>query len=558
MRVTWRLVSRCLPRLPIGAERDRRLQLLVGLALLLIYCAVMSMLVPLADGIELGGDEKMELNKATFYASRAGNIDQMWNDQPFLYTVFLGAVLRSTSEPVLVARLATLALFVAFLGYGMLRLAASETLRETLVLVGTLLMWPSVAQLSVSAMQEPVAISLAVMAAGSLVGTQCPRYRRAVLAGVLLAVATQVKLTALLFLPGIAVVICTSAIGTGRPRQAIFPASQSVLRCCAMAVGFGLAFTSIYALLPQKDLVFRTWNHFSPEMKGISGHPLLDFPARMPALLLAAIGLVGDLRRRDFSRLLFPLSTLLVLSAVHLSHRPWWYFYDLHFSVPIALLAARGAWHALPSRDQVIWLGRRTAHGAVSADKLVRSQRVGWVWGSSGVVTTLFLAGWLGMAAPAFIDTLVMLQSAPLSHRDPILSTMRRYCRQGARVYSEVFEYPHWLRAPMPGELVVISTKRIATGQASDNLVRHVLQRDTPDQLVLENRRLRRDHRLSRWVELGYVKVAHYENGSLFVRRELRPEPIRAVEDNPELQVLLGRLGWLDSGVEATHRVPGN
>ncbi len=64
---------------------------------------------------------------------------------------------------------------------------------------------------------------------------------------------------------------------------------------------------------------------------------LTDYDVMIPAL----VGMLFVLWRRLWE-LLFPVALLVTVFLIHQFHRPYWYYYYLHFAIPMAWLAAIG------------------------------------------------------------------------------------------------------------------------------------------------------------------------------------------------------------------------
>jgi hypothetical protein len=274
---------------------------------------------------------------------------EIWNDQPPLHTWMLSLMFRVLGEDALWGRLLSLvaALWLGWnVGYWSRRGVAGPVggaLTVSLLFTSDLFFtW------AISAMLEVPAAAAGMTAIWLAHTRRFPDWQAGLLAGVLMGLAGQIKMTALLY--------CPSCLGVLWLRQVEAPARKEKWRFWTVSVGtFGAGvltgFLAIAMLWPGE--LSGLWSHFSPQMRAAFAldHPFdWNWLAQEPALMLlgALFPLVATRSqwRHSLPFLLNFASTLLVLQV----HRPVWPYYVLHLLVPAAILAAaplQAGWESL-------------------------------------------------------------------------------------------------------------------------------------------------------------------------------------------------------------------
>ncbi len=339
----------------------------------------------MAHAVQIGGDEHYEVMKGLLWAKGCSLYTQVWNDQPPLFTVFLGVLFKIFGCKIAVAR-GLASFFGAGLVTGLFHcVRRASGVLAAVVAAFCLVAAPEVFRLTVSAMLEVPAIGVGLWALWPVWRwEECGRKRWLVLSGLIMAVALQIKLTAAIMGPALAVEIVVTSLGramTGRGRRAGGRGSESsevggqrtdsqslagdsprspggsrrllvggwgiardVLTWAgSMAAGFiilGLLFGSGYREAWQ--------SHFAAKPASVAAQ--IDRLAFSPELLVqhtealwgVGAALVVLVWKRSLRPVLFPLVLLATVLVVHLIHRPYWPYYYLHFAVPIAWLTGYG------------------------------------------------------------------------------------------------------------------------------------------------------------------------------------------------------------------------
>lgn len=305
--------------------------LLVIAIAILVWC-------PLASRMELSGDEGYELQKARLLHRGWTLYRDIWNDQPPLHTWVLSQMFRVHGEEALWGRLLSLAaaLWVSWnVGYWC-RKANAGGMGGALA-VGMLFSHGTFFTLSTAAMLEMPAAAVAMTAVRVAAWRRLPEWLASTVAGVVMGLAAQVKVIALLYCPAAVWVLWfhrSDALGWRMwgPR---------LVHLAAFVAGIVLGFLCIAALWPGQ--LSGLWTHFSPQMREAFAHMHAihwDWvPGASPLAVCLALFPLAATRQQWKACLPFLVnlaSTLLVLQV----HRPIWWMYTLHLLVPSAVLAA--------------------------------------------------------------------------------------------------------------------------------------------------------------------------------------------------------------------------
>lgn len=287
-------------------------------------------------------DEGMEMNKAVLVATGHRLYSEVWNDQPPLYTLALSTFLHNEEATIGLLRrvnyVATAVLLLSLCAVGGL---FGLSFGELLLAGGFLAASPWFLFCSASTMLEIPALSIGMMGVCFMLSAiaSCS-IGLASFGGAILGTAAMIKLTSLSALPilaGFAAVRSVSA-----PKQVLLVVSTSLLAFVLTAAVIWCICTSGASL---RYLVF---THFLD-------YPALDIEASkayrfhwdwfssQPYLTIAALGggifLACSPRKYGAGILGMWVLTIIILFATHF---PWWGYYSVHLSLPMALLAGVG------------------------------------------------------------------------------------------------------------------------------------------------------------------------------------------------------------------------
>ncbi len=493
---------------------DRAVPLGFGLALLL--------LVPWQTAFRFGMDEGYELMKALLVSRGHRLYGEFWNDQPPLHTELLALLFRLCGPSAGVGRV----LSVGFAGvlvaalYGLARRGSNRL--TGLVAVVLLAGAAGFLELSVSVMLELPAFALGLAAVWTWYRWET-NGRRAWLvgSGVLMGCALQVKFTAALLLPALAVAWClparageahspapaaASTVPSGAPCR--FATRLRGLRwhagwiwLAALAAAFGLVVVLSYG--PGAWAMF--WNsHFSAGTRdraalvpGFQAARLWDESGLVVAAL-AGLVVMGLLRRRE---LVFPLVWLVTALVVHLQHRPYWPYYFLHFALPLAWLGGAGVVEVF----RLLWR------------KLLPPGQQGWTLPCLGWGLWSLVAAWvISLAVGRGEWELRRLRVALPAVEQEAVQRLRAHAANVQWLFTTHLLSAFWAGLPVPPELAVIPLKRGWSGQITADQVRACLERYQPELILLPESRIR-DWGLEDYLAQHYQPVD--AAGDLYRRR---------------------------------------
>lgn len=476
----------------------------------LAFGLTLCIVAPLYSALIFGTDEGYELMKAFLVSQGHPLYTGIWSDQPPLHTELVAVLFRLFGPSAGAARLLSVALAVVYLA-SMHSLAASRS-GGAAGLLGVLLVAasPVFVQLSASVMLELPAMALALASACMLSkhhGTGCRTWL--LLSGVLFGCALQVKFTSAIFVPALATqfvieVRRAESAPSRTTSSQLWPGTMAVpfLWCVVALSVFAAVQLAFYPLNFVPDLLrshFSSGTRNSAEAASCAFRPasLLNNPLLLPAA--AGLAYLAYSRRRDLAVPAVLLGTVL---AVHLWHRPYWYYYDLHFLVPMAWLAAVGIveWLRILMRQQ--W----------SRSLLAKL----WTIATILAWSTLVAAG-LSAATLQMWDAFASLAAARPASEDDAVIALRANGARTDWVLTDQLACAFWARLPVPPELAVIPIKRIWSGQISPVQVLTSLEKHRPEQILLRNE----------WQEMfllsDYLRD-NYRDGSiegLFIRKDL-------------------------------------
>ena len=479
-----------------GRATDRALDWLVPALFGLVLCLA----APLRTALEFGADEGYELMKA-FLVSRGHPLyHEIWNDQPPLHTELVAFLFQVFGPSAYVARLLSVGFAMVLVGT-MYRLVRRQSGRVAgLVAVGLLVSSSFFFQLSVSVMLELPAMALAMAAVVGWTNYLAGKGRWwLVISGVLFGCALQVKLTAVIFVPALAADYLVRRIRQGwrsnGPRaDSLWKSShEAMVWCAAVLLAFGAIVLMFYG--PSAFRVF-LGSHFSEATRmavASDGYAFRwDSALNELALWVSAvvgIGWIGFKRRWE---LLLPVVLLATVLAVHLWHRPYWYYYGLHFAIPLAWLGAVG----IVEWFRALWkLDVRAS--------LMAKLRFGMGWLGWSMLVSLVLT----LAPERAWHELRRLSAVSMEHDDPMVMELRKDAARTRWVFADRVIYAFWAGLPVPPELAVIPHKRIWSGQLTEAELLKCLERYRPEQMLLWSSR-------TDFPGLSNYVQAHYETDS--------------------------------------------
>jgi hypothetical protein len=433
------------------------------------------LMAPLGTALEFGLDEGFELMKALLVSRGHSLYGELWNDQPPLHTELVALLFRIFGPSAYVGRLLSVGFSMALVGalYGVVRHSSGRV--AGLVSVLRLVCSPEFMELSVSVMLELPAISVAMGSVWAWMRYSAGKGRAwLILSGVLIGCALQVKLTAVLFGPALAAAWLLRRHGdrpeTGRAGEDRFWGrwSEPAVWGSAAVVAFG----AIALVSYDMETVRVFWrSHFSEATRTADHYGFrfrsmrYEFEFWIPALV--GVAFAAWRRRWD---LWLPVVLLVTVSLVHAWHRPYWPYYRLHFSIPMAWLGGIGI---------VEWFKALWIQELPTSWKARARWGIGWSMWSMLMALVLTYAperGWLDLRK---------LGIARSANEDALVLKLREHAAGTHWVYADRQIYAFWSGLAIPPELAVVPRKRVWSGQISAEEVIAYLTRYRPELVCL-------------------------------------------------------------------------
>lgn len=312
-----------------------------GLFIPILFLLFMFLQNPFAEAGDYDYDEGINLMKTALYEQHYTLYDDIWSDQPPLFTVLLSGWFAVVGESPTTARI-LIALFSALLLWSFY-LTVHSTTTAFAAISATLLLVLSqfYLRLSSAVMIGLPALAWAMTAIAFLVrGRQ--RFGTLLLSGLLMALALETKLFVVVLFPAIGLhfLVANAANGT------TLSVGQRMVRLLSWLVVVTIAFLglSIYFNALKVDMLLKP--HFAEQTRTQalftmgSQEFITDFFKQQPVYLsVAAVGLIFAYRQRQRAAVL-PLAWFLTVAGAFIFHRPLWYHHIMLLTIPMAWLCA--------------------------------------------------------------------------------------------------------------------------------------------------------------------------------------------------------------------------
>jgi len=498
-------------------------QRLFPIFILVLLLVIWGCIAPLANALNIGGDDRYELCNAQLVERRPDMAARLENDQPWLHTLLVALAFDILGENAAIPRLLTLILTFSTV------LACWSLMREDvgllvkLLFMGYYLTSNGIPTLAISAMLEPSAVGLAVIAvACSYSETKRLPSWRAYLAGVIMALAAFTKLTAMVVVVGWLVLLW-------HQRQTS-PLCVIAPRILAGFVSTSLFVVAVSPTISFQDLWISHWTAHElltakpdPGYKFDFNDVFVDWIIFVPAVL----GILWQFKRATAARsgTLFALAWLLTDFGVFYWHKPWWSYYSIHFQVPLAMLAAQGsgwvirkAWHAISAEPHdIISIN-------VPGNKLKWSINENISASVSGIVACIIIACWCGIQLPYFMKECETICSTKTVQEDEFVPYIRQYGRQANWIYVNDENIAFFGGVLQPPELVLRTYKRDITGGLNKDKIIQIVKSYKPEMLLLSVKGELEDKRFQEIINRGkYVRVKWSNDSELWVSPKLHP-----------------------------------
>lgn len=439
-------------RAPIGGS----------LAITVLFAATIPNVVPLKDLFIIAGDESFEVAKAYLMSNGASLSTELWNDQPPLHTWFMSLLFSEFGPSIELGRVLSCLAGGLLLGSTFFVGSMLGSLRAGFIAALSLLGSPFFLELACAMMLEVPALSLAALSLAIFAWAQQKASKFLhVTAALLFGAALATKLTALSVAPAFVLL-------------SMFPNGQRSLQGAIKALFFlavaALSFLSITLPLTHGHFSDLFAGHFHASVRG-NLTPQELWPASLAAtgqnlpLFLAAGFYTLRLLWQPKQKARGPCVWFAVVFLALIVHRPGWYYYILHLSLPCALVVGLGLdcdWRSM------------LACGADKA-KPLSSNFLNPI--APGLVVLLLITGWV------VNEEIHRLRALPRTSESKVLEYL---AFQGAKsLFTDVACLGVYLRATMIPELAVLHEKRVRTRSFTDEAYATLLRKYKPEVIAL-------------------------------------------------------------------------
>lgn len=468
----------------------------------------LAILVPAIPAFENNGDEGYNLMKAQMSVSGYRLYEDIWSDQPPLFNAILSLSIVLFGPDIIVPR-SLVVLLAGGLIYGVMKLIVkvADILSAWLATLW-LLSSPHFLWLSASVILAPVSLALAVLAVLALKVRPHPNNTQwTVLSALLFCMAVLTKFDTLLLLPAFLTHLWLYKWQLkSRAIPHVFHSGlvwiSTVLSCFAIMVA-SLGWNSEMLYEPHLSKQVRE----AAAMSNVGRLELFTMLGQEWLVLLpTAVGAVFILRQRQWQSC-FPLVWLTTEIAVRSWYRPFWTFHFEHVAVPLAWLAAIGL--------NVIWK-------RIWLQATFMRRHAAW----STLVVIFMASSWLSASLAAWVykvqNAAITIAARDSSPEFAITSKMKDYDSVTRWVFADYPMYAFHAGLPMPPDLVVLSFKRFASGQLSEDELMRRLDKYQPEQIILRSPRFHR--MLNSRLPGQYTLIMQHGAVKLYVRNDLVKE----------------------------------
>jgi hypothetical protein len=490
-----------------------------NLAVPILFFICVYGLMPVADVLQFDPDEGIELAKVTLYRQGYTLYEQIWNDQPPLLTILLAEWLGILGNSIVAARLLILG-FAALL-VGAFHRTLRLSVRPLYALIGTLGLCLTFGflRLSVSVMRGLPALALAMLAvywlclAQGQLGSRLSRFRSSLLwiaaSGVCFGLSLQIKFVTLLLIPALlGQLLHRDKLNTEAPKGELpYPILWIGFWCLCCGLSFlivGLLTHAFYSeQLIDSHLTASSQIHLQREPSWLR---LLMFLAQdLDYSLLAGLGIWLLVRRKIVAPKL-PLYWLATMLVALSFHQPLWDHYSLMVLIPVVWLATYGLAYSVQGLQPRQWL----------------TQKLRWPRLNLNLVSTILVVFAIALVPVKLgINAVINHQIVQLSRQQaPVIELLKTFQSQTRWLFTDLPIASFYANLKVPPELAVFSTKRIESGNLSNDVLLKLLQTYQPEQVLLGRYSTIRQA-LQPYLDAHYVQQYKRQQISLYVLKSL-------------------------------------
>ncbi len=214
-----------------------------------------------------------------------------------------------------------------------------------------------------------------------------------------------------------------------------------------------------------------------------------------------------------------PFLLLVTVVLIHAVHKPWWWYYEVHFAIPVSMLGSVGV-------DGLWWrIWNKNPDPNNQTRLLLAAKRDAAVTLGAAVLSL-----WLGFQLPYLVKQL-SARNHDLEREDAdLLGAIHPYAPRTQWVFARGYGLCYAFREGLvvPPELTVISKKRLWSHQTTESGILKTVQRYQPELLILP----KETESIQGWrsfLQANYTFVHHHPLLDLFVLKSLHPKaPVAA------------------------------
>ena len=495
----------------INKDTSRTTKILWSIALPLAFLIIALFFFPSRERFEFSTDEGINLMKGMLVERGYSLYDEIWSDQPPLFTHLLATSFSVFGEKVGVGR------FLVLIFSGVLLWSAAQILQMEwgieYALAGTILylLLPYYLMLSVATMVGLPAIALAMFSMFALI--KWHKVRKAywlIFSGVALGLSVLTKVftgfLAPIFMGGLLIAEFTGRQGKTAWWKLFIPAGLwfAAFSIFSLTLGLLLIGPENIPQLLENHLLGREVDVFTNAVVfNINWH----LKGALPILLLAFLGVIYTLKERRWL-FLYPLAWASVAYLLLLNHSPVWIHHQHLITIPATLLAAVAVLKAI----------RMLYQSVLSKLALGRKDLI-WI-----VAIILLFSLFFSFRPPNSVLLLTPFPSLSGSGLDlgPItekfLFKMIDYAPETNWVVTDLPMYAFRARLPVPPNLAVFSLKRIETGSLTEGEVEETVRNYMPEQVLIGRFTF---PSLQPFLEQHYRVIHSKEGMKLYLRKDL-------------------------------------
>lgn len=506
--------------LPINnSERSKAwiIELFWQIGVPLVFVLIVLLFFPSRGRFEFDNDEGINLMKAALLESGYSLYDEIWSDQPPLFTQMLAGVIGIFGNKVGAARALVLG-FSAVLFWAFF-LFVRTTWGNLHALAGSVILFslPEYLKLSIAVMVGLPSITFAVL---SLLGlTAWHKHRRdlwLILSAIALTISIMIKLFTVFLAP-------IFAVGLIIAERSQYPGKKVWVRWLIPVIIWGSVFaitTVTLALLfvgPKNVLQLVETHIFASDLDAfdnvewtINWH-LQDV---LPTILLALAGSISTIYFRRWLAI-YPLAWMVVGYLLLLNYSPVWYHQQLLVTIPAGMLAAG-------SVDWILYL-----LNTPQLQKLKFSREPIKFVITIGVL--LIFLSFQRYNPLEILEPKISLQSNDLEmlfREELMLAEMVTYAPKTQWVVTDKPMFAFRARLLVPPNLAVISKKRLRTGNLTEQDMIDTIKTYRPEQILFK-----RDRYLfvERFLEEDYeIRLSRGKRTHLYFRNDLIRDEINS------------------------------